>query len=88
MATRKELIYYAIHHQWDIRAYKEVNSYLLNWKTSYLFSQVFPDDTYLTHNGVRYEMIKVNNINNNCKKVALSFRSFENINIVLIKGIY
>ena len=83
-------IYQAIHEVWNISQYSSLltSCYLLNWSPDYYASQCFPDASFLSHRGIKYEIIKINKINNNCKKIALSFRSYKKINIVLIKGIY
>mgnify|MGYP006282796961 CR=1 FL=1 len=77
---------------WNIHkcGHENIIGYLLNWSVKYYNNQCFPDDTYLTHKGVRYEIIRINNINSNCSKIALSFRRHlkENTNIVLVKGIF
>ena len=83
-------IYQAIHEVWNIIQYSSqlTSCYLLNWAPDYYKSQCFPDDSFLTHRGIKYEIIRINKIDDRCKKVALSFRSYRKTNIVLVKGIY
>lgn len=78
----------ALYNTWNIRLFNEVDSYLLNWDYNYFISQI-NDDGEINHQGKEYETIYINKINYKLiKKIALSFRSYKGINVVLIKGIY
>ena len=84
------ILIWNLNNNWFINSIPSIKAFLLNWNYNYYNSQIAYDanSIELKHNGIVYNVIELNVITPKVKKVALSFRSYNQINVVLVKGIY